>query len=125
MACQHFPDDQTLRQQTGAGEDDIIHLPSGLDSVDCERQEEEEVTLNCPPRWSGSKVSASKTSRPGFYSRFRRGFFFFFFLGGGGGGAGPVIPVTLNKIGTPVAILRDAWSYKVCAGTGLPVVSIL
>ena len=42
MTCQHFPDDQTLRLQTGAGEDDIIYLPSGLDSVDCERQEEEE-----------------------------------------------------------------------------------
>ena len=26
----------------GAGEDDVIHLPSGLDRVDCERQEEEE-----------------------------------------------------------------------------------
>ena len=43
MACKHFPDDQTLRLQTGAGEDNIIHLPSGLDRVDCERQEEEEV----------------------------------------------------------------------------------
>ena len=42
VACQHFPDDQTLRLQAGAGEDDIIHLPSGLDCVDCERQEEEE-----------------------------------------------------------------------------------
>ena len=42
MACLHFPDDQTLRLQTGAGEGDIIHLPSGLDGVDCERQEEEE-----------------------------------------------------------------------------------
>ena len=42
VACQHFPDDQTLRLQTGAGEDDIIHLPSGLDHADCERQEEEE-----------------------------------------------------------------------------------
>ena len=31
VACQHFPDDQTLRLQTGAGEDDIIYLPSGLD----------------------------------------------------------------------------------------------
>ena len=41
VACQHFPDDQTLRLQTGAGEDDIIHLPSGLDRVDCERQDEE------------------------------------------------------------------------------------
>ena len=44
MVCQHFPDDQTLRLQTGAGEDDIIHLPSGLDRVECERQEEEEET---------------------------------------------------------------------------------
>ena len=42
VACQHFPDDQTLRLQAGAGEDDVIHLPSGLDRVDCERQEEEE-----------------------------------------------------------------------------------
>ena len=42
MACQHFPDDQTLRLQAGAGEDDVIHLPSGLDRVDCERQQEEE-----------------------------------------------------------------------------------
>ena len=41
MACQHFPDDQTLRLQAGAGEYDVIHLPSGLDRVDCERQEEE------------------------------------------------------------------------------------
>ena len=42
MACQHFPDDQTLRLQAGAGEDDVIRLPSGLDRVDCERQEEED-----------------------------------------------------------------------------------
>ena len=42
VACQHFPDDQTLWLQTGSGEDDIIHLPSGLDRVDSERQEEEE-----------------------------------------------------------------------------------
>ena len=41
--CQHFPDDQSLRLQTEAGEDDIIHLPSGLDRVDYERQEEEEA----------------------------------------------------------------------------------
>ena len=46
VACQHFPDDQTLRLQTGAGEDDIIHLPSGLDRVDCKRQEEEEPSGN-------------------------------------------------------------------------------
>ena len=42
VACQHFPDDQTLRLQAGAGEDNVIHLPSGLDRVDCKRQEEEE-----------------------------------------------------------------------------------
>ena len=42
VACQHPPDDQTLRLQTGVGEDDVIHLPSGLDRVDSERQEEEE-----------------------------------------------------------------------------------
>ena len=53
VACQHFPDDQTLRLQTGAGEYDIIHLPSGLDRVDCERQKEEEeeglpVSTSCP-----------------------------------------------------------------------------
>ena len=29
MACQHFPDDQTPRLRAGAGEDDLIHLPSG------------------------------------------------------------------------------------------------
>ena len=42
VACQHFPNDQTLRLQAGAGEDDVIRLPSGLDRVDCERQEEED-----------------------------------------------------------------------------------
>ena len=47
MACQHFPDDQTLQLQTGAGEDDIIHLPSGLDRVDCKRKEEEEEEVPC------------------------------------------------------------------------------
>ena len=31
--------------QAGAGEDDIIHLQSGLDRVACERQEEEEEAL--------------------------------------------------------------------------------
>ena len=30
-----------LRLQAGAGEDNVIHLPSDLDRVDCERQEEE------------------------------------------------------------------------------------
>ena len=42
MAYQHSPDDQTLRLQAGAGEDDTIHLPNGLERVKCERQEEEE-----------------------------------------------------------------------------------
>ena len=45
VACQHFPDDQTLRLQAGAGEDDVIHLPSGPDRVDCDRQEEEEEVI--------------------------------------------------------------------------------
>ena len=49
VACQHFPDDQTLRLQTGPGEDDIIHLPNGLDRVDCERREEEEEVVLCEP----------------------------------------------------------------------------
>ena len=43
MACQHSPDDQTLRLQAGAGEDDFIHPPSGPDSVACERQEEDSL----------------------------------------------------------------------------------
>ena len=38
-------DDQTLRLQAEAGEGDVIHLPSGLDRVDCERQEEEDDSL--------------------------------------------------------------------------------
>ena len=42
MTCQHSPDGQTLRLQAGAEEDDVIHLPSVLDRVTCERQEEEE-----------------------------------------------------------------------------------
>ena len=45
MACQHFPDEKTLRLQAGAGEDDIIHLPNGLDRVHCERQEEKRKVL--------------------------------------------------------------------------------
>ena len=40
VACQHSPDNQTLWLQAGAGEDDVIHLPSGLDRVNCERQED-------------------------------------------------------------------------------------
>ena len=40
VACQHFPDDQTLWLLAGAGEDDVIRLPSGLDRVVYERQEE-------------------------------------------------------------------------------------
>ena len=51
MACQHFPDDQTLQLQTGAGDDDIIHLPSGLDRVECEHQEEEEDLFSMGQFW--------------------------------------------------------------------------
>ena len=47
MACQHSPDDQTLRLQAGAGEDDFIHLSTGPDRVACERQEEEEKSPKC------------------------------------------------------------------------------
>ena len=53
MACQYFPDGQTLQLQTGAEEDDVIHFPSDLDHVDCERQEEEEESMASeaqPPR---------------------------------------------------------------------------
>ena len=42
VAYQQFPDDQTLRLQAGAGEDDFIHRPSGPDRVSYERQEGEE-----------------------------------------------------------------------------------
>ena len=42
MACQHSPDDQTLRLQAEAGEDDVIHLPSGSDCVACKHQDEED-----------------------------------------------------------------------------------
>ena len=37
-----LPWQPTLWLQAGAREDDAIHLPSGLDHVDCERHEEEE-----------------------------------------------------------------------------------
>ena len=39
VACQHSPDDQTLRLQAGAGEDGVIHLPSGPDRAACKRQD--------------------------------------------------------------------------------------
>ena len=42
VACQHSPDDQTLRLLARAGEDDVIYLLSGLDRVDCKHQEEKE-----------------------------------------------------------------------------------
>ena len=53
MACQRTADDPTLRQQAGAGEDDVIHLTSGPDHVTCECQEEEDRTaqvINCRER---------------------------------------------------------------------------
>ena len=43
--CPLDNDDQTLWLQAGAGEDNIIHLPSGRDRVDCKRQEEEEEVI--------------------------------------------------------------------------------
>ena len=42
VACQHFPEDQTLQLQAEAGENNVIHLPSGLDHIACEQEEEEE-----------------------------------------------------------------------------------
>ena len=41
MACQHFPDVQTLQLQAGAGEDNVIRLLSGLDRVACEGREDQ------------------------------------------------------------------------------------
>ena len=55
MACQHSPDHQTLRLQTGAGEDDVIYLPSSLDRVDCQHQEEEDTTTNKRWEWQETK----------------------------------------------------------------------
>ena len=63
MACQHFPDDQTLRLQAGAGEDDVIHLPSGLDRVDCERQEEEEPDRQAVASFSEAHIHET-TNQP-------------------------------------------------------------
>ena len=76
---EHSPDDQTQLQQAGTGEEDFIHLPSGLDRVACERQEEEDFF-----NWKSItayrlvglvvKASASRAEDPGFESRLRRDF---------------------------------------------------
>ena len=58
------------------------------------------------------KVSALGAKDPGFESRLRRDF-------SGSNHASDLI------IGTPVATLPGAWNYRVSAGTGRPVVSIL
>ena len=58
------------------------------------------------------KVSASTAVDPGFDSRLHWDF------------SGPSHTNDL-KIGTPVAALPGAWSYRVSAGTGWPGVSIL
>ena len=81
MACQHFPDDQTLRLQTGAGEDDFIHLPRSPDHGACECQEEEEEEEESlysnfpPPRWSSSKASDLRVVDPGSYLDFPVSYF--------------------------------------------------
>ena len=72
MACQHFPDDQTLWLQAGAGEDDVIHLPSGLDRVDCERQEEEEDHNN-----DNNNDRTDKRNLRLFFHNFQRNLTFF------------------------------------------------
>ena len=58
------------------------------------------------------KTSGSRAEDPGFESRLRRDFF----------GSSHTSDL---KIGTPVATLPGAWSYRVSAGTGRPGVSIL
>ena len=58
------------------------------------------------------KASASRAEDPGFESPFRRDF----------SGSSHTSDF---KIGTPVATLPGAWSYRVNAGTGRPGVSIL
>ena len=64
VACQHSPDDQTLRLQTGAGEDDFIHLRSGYDRVDCERQEEEEESeRRCPKKKKSLRGAEEESER--------------------------------------------------------------
>ena len=65
-----------------------------------------------PPRWPSGKASASRAEVPGFESHLRRDFF----------GASHTSDL---KIGTPVATLPGVWRYRVSAGTGRPVVSIL
>ena len=65
-----------------------------------------------PPRWPSGKASASRAEDPGFESRLRLIF------------SGSSHTSDL-KIGTPVATLPGAWSYRVSAGTGRPGVSIL
>ena len=66
MACQHFPDDQTLRLQAEAGED-AIHLPNGLDRVVFERQEEEDdpvtVYVQSPMLTLSRQASGRETTR--------------------------------------------------------------
>ena len=74
VTCQPSPDDQTLRLQTGAGEDDIIHLPSGLDRVDCKRQEEDKkkMLLTKSLSWVKSRSALRRICRNmGLYLNFR------------------------------------------------------
>ena len=68
--------------------------------------------LREPPRWPSGKASASRAEYPGFESRLRRNFF----------GSSHTSD---SKIGTPVAPLPGALSYRVSSGTGRPGVSIL
>ena len=45
VACQHFLDAQTLRLQAGAGEDDVIDLPSSLELANAKKKKKQTVTL--------------------------------------------------------------------------------
>ena len=58
------------------------------------------------------KASASRAEDPGFESRLRLVFSW-------------STHTSDSKIGTPVATLPGAWRYRISAGTGRPIVSIL
>ena len=63
MACQHSPDDKTLRLQGRAEEDDFNHLPSGPGRVACERQEDEEEGAVRPSLKYGANAWATAAKK--------------------------------------------------------------
>ena len=155
VACQHFPDDQTLRLQAGAGEDDVFHLPSGLDRVDCERQEEEDQSIllhkACTRQASGRTTMTSKTTKPEHtttniketealmqiclsppLASLAERWGVLFHSGSPGfdssfhrGYFSRSCHTIHLKMGTPVSTPPGAWCYRVDSGAGCPGVSIL